>query len=486
MIPDNDQILDLIARPGESLNVEVKRWLDPADPAGAAKIVKAVFALRNRNGGFVIIGFDDKTLQPDLDHELTDVRGAYHQDKIQLLVSRYAHEPFEVHVAFGERDGHVYPVISVPEGVQVPAVTKAALLDANGIRLIAQGEIYFRSLHANGTPSSTIARPQDWRNILEICFDNREADIGRFLRRHLAGQDLTNLLNEIKKASDGEACENLSFLVPSARGVNRTTILKDRCTALLALGEKCFISAVNERGLTDTERAFVDKLQWHVALVIEPQKTDAVPDREFFAKFVASNPNYTGWPVWLDARTLSDERDRPVVRSGAWEALIIRIEAEIASRFEFLRLDPNGNFYLRRLLQDDAVPSRVSPGTRLDPILVIIRVAEAIAVGISAAAGLGWSPEATKLGFMFRWRKLKGRRLDSWSNPIVYVPGGGAAQEDEITTFIELPLDTPASAIAPFVDAATRDLFVVFDGTRLPSHSIEEWTRRLIERRLNA
>jgi hypothetical protein len=117
---------------------------------------------------------------------------------------------------------------------------------------------------------------------------------------------------------------------------------------------------------------------------------------------------------------------------------------------------------------------------------VLIRVAEAIAVGLSTAKGLGWDQQTSQLGFTFRWRKLKGRRLDSWSNPIVYVPGGGAAQQDEVTTSIELPLDTPLSAISPFVDAATKELFIVFDGTRLPQQTIEEWTRRLIERRLNA
>jgi hypothetical protein len=90
MIPDDDQIRSLIARPGESLNVEIKRWLDPADTAGAAKIVKAVFAVRNRNGGFLVIGFDDKTLLPDISGEPVDVRGAFHQDTIQGLVSRYA------------------------------------------------------------------------------------------------------------------------------------------------------------------------------------------------------------------------------------------------------------------------------------------------------------------------------------------------------------------------------------------------------------
>jgi hypothetical protein len=29
-----------------------------------------------------------------------------------------------------------------------------------------------------------IAQPKDWRDIFDRCFENREADIGRFLRRH--------------------------------------------------------------------------------------------------------------------------------------------------------------------------------------------------------------------------------------------------------------------------------------------------------------
>jgi len=63
-------------------------------------------AIRNRNGGFPIIGFDDKTLQPDAGNEPGDVRTAFHIDKIQGIVSRYTSELFEVVVGFGKRDGH--------------------------------------------------------------------------------------------------------------------------------------------------------------------------------------------------------------------------------------------------------------------------------------------------------------------------------------------------------------------------------------------
>ena len=481
MIPDYDQIQTLVARPGETLTVEVKRWLDPTEPAGIAKIVKGTFAIRNRNGGFLVVGFDDKTLEADTVHAPTDVRNVFHQDKIQQLISRYAYEPFEVHVVFVEHEGSTHPVIAVPEGVQVPTIAKRNLSDATGGKLIGVGDIYFRTLNANGAPSSALARPQDWRDILQICFDNREADIGRFLRRHLGGKDVVKLLSEIKENTESSL---LSFLIPPAQPVDTVIALKERCAALLSLGEERFVAAIKERGLTEAERTLVDGLNWHVGLSIDPPMLDAISDQQFFSTVAANNPNYTGWPVWLDARAMSDRRDRPVVRGGAWEALIVRVEAEIASRLEFLRLDAKGQFYLRRLLQDDAVPTRVEPGTRLDPILVIIRVAEAIAVGLSVTKGLGWPQETTRLGFMFRWRNLRGRRLDSWSNPIVYVPGGGAAEDDEITTFVEIPLDVPMSAITPYVDAATKDLFVVFDGTRLPAATLEEWTRRLLERRL--
>ncbi len=471
MIPDDDQIRALIARPGESLNVEIKRWLDPSDVAGIAKIVKATFALRNRNGGFLVVGFDDKTLEPDMANAPPDVRGAFHQDTIQALISRYAYEPFEVQVAFAERDGRTYPVIAIPQGVRVPAVVKSALTDAGGGKLLAVGEVYFRTLHANGTPSSAATRPQDWRDILDICFDNREADIGRFLRRQLGGQDLLRVLTDMGR--EGSSSSNAP-----ADG------LRERCKAALGVGDESFARAVKERKLTPQERPMLDGLTWSIALALDPPKADVIPDKEFFATFAASNPKYTGWPVWLDARTLSDERSRPVVKGGAWEALIVALSDQTANRLEFFRLDPKGEFYLRRLLQDDAVPKQLEPGTRFDPVLVIYRVTEAIAVGIAAARALGW-PETARLGFLFRWQKLKGRRLDSWANPIIYVPGGGPAHEDEITTFIEVPLTTALSALAPLVEAATRDLFAAFDGTRLSGDTYEEHSRRLIERRLS-
>jgi hypothetical protein len=103
---------------------------------------------------------------------------------------------------------------------------------------------------------------------------------------------------------------------------------------------------------------------------------------------------------------------------------------------------------------------------------------------LAFAKALGWKEDATRLGFAFRWTKLHGRELASWANPFAHITGGHRAHDDEVTTFTELSLDTPASAIAPFVGQATQDLFALFDGYKMPNEAIEEWVQRLIERRL--
>jgi hypothetical protein len=163
---DQLQIKALVADPTESLNVELKRWIDPGTLAGQQKIVRASLALRNRNGGYLVVGFDDATFAPDLGHELPNVRTSFHPDDIQALVSRYSQELFEVGVGFSTRDGIEYPVIVVPPGVQTPVAAKRNMMDGS-TKLIGRGDVYFRTLASNGTPSTSLARPEDcgkwWR-----------------------------------------------------------------------------------------------------------------------------------------------------------------------------------------------------------------------------------------------------------------------------------------------------------------------------------
>lgn len=117
MTTEFDRITDLIERPGESLSVEIKSWIDPASEDGQQKLIRGTLALRNHGGGYLIIGFDDQTLQASRTNVPNDVKTVFHQDIIQALVTRFSSEPFEVIVHFPEKDGQFFPVIAVPPGV---------------------------------------------------------------------------------------------------------------------------------------------------------------------------------------------------------------------------------------------------------------------------------------------------------------------------------------------------------------------------------
>ena len=171
----------------------------------------------------------------------------------------------------------------------------------------------------------------------------------------------------------------------------------------------------------------------------------------------------TGWPVWLDSRSFTDPQSRPKVTDKGWDVLIVSLEGR-SRHIDFYRFEPKGEFYLWRNLEDDA-SEKIKPGTLLEPIIVILRVTEAIAVGLSIAKALTKDVETTRLGFAFRWRKLKGRKLEPWGNPgVIPISAFESAHDDEVNTYIESSLDTPTSAIAPLVDQATQDLFVLFGG----------------------
>jgi hypothetical protein len=463
---DQSQIQNLLNHRAEGLNVEIKRWISADVPNGIAKIVRGAFALRNRNGGYLIIGFDDKTLKPDVSNRPSDARGAFHVDKIQGLISRFSSELFEIGVAFPQLEGREYPVIVVPEGVRTPVAAKADLVGSDGKFLIRIGDVYFRTLAANGTPSTALARPQDWRDVVEICFENREADVGRFLRRQLAARDTASLVTALQ----------------SLGVVGGVASLRDRSVSLLTTGEGRFKQALSARTLTPDENSVINAGSWEVALVVDPPLTEVRPDQVFLSTIAASNPQLTGWPVWLDARGFTDDTARPKVTEKAWETLIVSL-AGWSKHVDFFRFDPKGEFYLWRNLPDD-VREEIEPGTLLDPIIVILRVAEAIVVGLSFVKTLTSEVETTRLGFAFRWRKLKGRRLEPWANRLVTITSYDIAHDDQVITYVETTLDTPASAIAPLVDQATQDLFVLFGGYRLPLTSIETWVQKLLERKL--
>ena len=361
---------------------------------------------------------------------------------------------------------------------------KSPLKNSQGELLFQENKVFIRSLGANNTPSTTEATWRDWPQIVEVCFDNREADVGRFIRRHLrtlppelfrAISSLVSLIpqNEPKDQGQPEELE----MVPIQEKKSGITAIE-----YLQEGAARFDSVVKERNLILPNHG-----SWEVSTVI----IGTVPSNSANASFLnlldSSNPHYTGWPVWLDSRGFTKQESRPYVFKGAWEAIICDLSPEWGGKdIDFWRLDPYGKFYLRRALQDDLSVSKRAPEPmkQLDFGLVILRTAEAIAVALEFAKAMGCPIETTKLSFAFRWTKMKGRELSSWANMDRHIHRGNIAHQDDIDYQIIVPLETPISAIAEYVYPITKAVFEVFDGLEISISVIEDLTQRLIERRL--
>jgi hypothetical protein len=152
---------------------------------------------------------------------------------------------------------------------------------------------------------------------------------------------------------------------------------------------------------------------WEIASIVRGERPPARPNLQFLGALLSSNPNYTGWPVWLDSRNFVDQTARPYLANEVWEAFIARFGAGSSDHLEFWRLSPAGEFYLYRAFQDD-VPVRdrgPAPMTEFDFGLPVIRVAEAIGVALAYARAVGTSGAGAAVLLRFRWTGLQGREL---------------------------------------------------------------------------
>jgi hypothetical protein len=320
-------------------------------------------------------------------------------------------------------------------------------------------------LRANNTPSTTRATWKDWPKIVETCFDNRQADVSRFLRRHL-GSITPNVVRE--------------FMATLSQGIEPDATTEKLLRKYLQESENRFQAVAREREVQLPEHG-----TWEVALLLIGHVPPHAADYEFLNLLDASNPRYTGWPVWPASWRFTDQSARPYILQDAWEAFI-GLGSVGSCEIDFMRLDPKGRFYLRRAFREDVSDNRQAPApmTILDFSLPITNTAEAMAVGMAFAKAMGCPAEGTQLAFSFKWTKLRGRRLISWVHPDRDIFPEPSAYQDEVLTFVDVPLDTPPSALGNIVNQAVQPLFQVFDGFELNPNVIEDLTRRLIERKL--
>lgn len=454
---NENQLQQLIKNPSEGLSLELKDWINPTLDSGICKIVKGVIALRNNNGGNLLIGFNDKDGSLSDNCQLDKIEQLFHVDEVQRMVNKYSSEQFELFVYYPRVLSKTCVVIEIPHGVKVPVLTKA-FLEGDSYTLIKQNVLYTRTLKANNTVSTAEATWKDWPRIMDICFENREADIGRFINRHL------------KLASDGKWKETLQNILSLDEQPSNTK----QVTLFLEQSKKRYDAIVDERKLILPEHG-----SFEVGVLINGDIGDHKTNMKLLNLLSSTNPRYTGWPAWTDSRSFSQDK-QPFTYQGFWESFINALDN---GHLDYWRISPNGMFYLYRALQDDTSQSGPKPLKVLDFNLTILRVCEYILVSMAFAKALGCN-EDTNLEFAFRWSGISNRELSSWANPSRFLDYEPIAKQDDVFIAVEIPVQTAATAVYQYVDQITSKLFEAFEGYEISENVIEEICRSLIERKL--
>ncbi|PJZ76295.1 AlbA family DNA-binding domain-containing protein [Leptospira neocaledonica] len=461
---DKHLLSNIVKNPKESLSFEIKDWIDPDSDDGKAKIVRTILSLYNFNGGYLLIGFNNKTGRPNIDAVPPEVRILFNIDKIQGLIRKYSSESFEIEIEYPEVENKEFVLIIVPGGVQTPTATKA-VLNENSKNSIKLNKVFIRSLESNNTPSTTEATWKDWGSIVEKCFDNREADIERFIRRHLSGIDGNKILDSLKESTWS-----------STRGTNSVYTFVE---SLLNNSAERFNLEVAERNLELPKHG-----SFEVAATINGEKKRYTVNQDFLNRILSANGRYSGWPFWVDSRSYIKE-DNPYVLNNFWESLIIANSS--LAHIEFWRISPEGEFYHRRALEDDMgnFPQSPEPFSALDFFIAIHRISECLLVLLDFASAFETQRDGL-IEVMFRWSGIKNRMLSSWANPSRILFQNGISRQDEVISFIELPVDTAKTAITGFVYTVANKLFETFNGTSTSLQIIEEIVKEILSRKKNS
>lgn len=210
----------LLASPGERQDVEYKASIRfAADSEFGLKLVKHILGMANIGGGWIVIGHEDDTLQPDPNHS-NEVTATYDTTPLSAAVNKVvAHGQtvrLVVHKELNPRTRLVYPVIRVEGFERTPFICRSTKPD-NKKPVLQEGKVYIRR---PGAETTEIQTPEDWDELLKRCVSQRRgeflAEFADMARRMLAGDAtpspdakaaLENWMEECRAASS--ALQNL-------------------------------------------------------------------------------------------------------------------------------------------------------------------------------------------------------------------------------------------------------------------------------------
>lgn len=163
-----DDLADLVENPRETLEIELKQWLDLDDHKARASVARHIAAISNHGGGYLIFGFED-------DYSVDENRPTsfvnYNRDGISSIVRKYLSPSLHCDVeTVAATNGDKFVVVRVPGHGPTPITSlRGGPSDAKGRpQGIRSNTVYIRSVGPSSEPITT----GDWSGLIRRCVMN--------------------------------------------------------------------------------------------------------------------------------------------------------------------------------------------------------------------------------------------------------------------------------------------------------------------------
>lgn len=436
----NSLFEDWLISPMESLDIEAKCWLDMNDIESRGTIAKALIALENHGGGYLVIGFSEDAsgvLSPDPNRppNLT----AFGTDEINAIIKKYAEPAFHAHVSFQKNpdSGDDFPVIRSPGTSKVPV--RSCSETPNGT---LKNKVYY--IRRPGPSSEAPLDGSEWDALIRRSVLNQRSEIIDILRSFIPAAAPGNLQAIVDEREVLNQFSRDSF----ARWTSINESLKDDHLAKIKLGYFSFSCQVmgKSKGLnTGGILSTVEGLR-----------------------------RYTGWPIFV---ALHQPESKPYLIDGALEASLVNIQRPNPAHADFWRIHPDGLFYLLRGYQEDCLETLSEsrkvrpPGTGIDITIPTWRVAEFLLRSEELARSM--FDDGFTMLVRCEWTGLKERELFMF-NPRRMLFDGHRCKAPSVTTEQKLTQDVIENLLPEAVKRLVSPLYEHFDLFQPPHMFFDE------------
>lgn len=170
--------LALLTSPGERQNVDYKAAVEfNSNSDFGLKLIRHVLGMANTGGGWIVIGYDDYTLQPDPNHTQA-IAATYDMTPLSQAVDRCTQGDQPIRLAIFMQTHPTaqlpYPIIEVTSFNRTPFVcrsTKSA--PSENTPILQYGKVYIRRPQA---ATSEIQTFPEWEDLIATCVSQRRGE----------------------------------------------------------------------------------------------------------------------------------------------------------------------------------------------------------------------------------------------------------------------------------------------------------------------